>query len=674
MKEQNQLPKTIKFGDCELDVPSGVVVDGDRSTRLDPKSVDVAIYLAEHCDQLVSHDQLLGAAWPNKFVTESQLSKRITEIRQALGDNQKPHRYIETLPKRGYRLICPCEIVQVRADSDPAIEITQSSMSHEVDPAPTAARFNVAGSYLAVAMGMLVIVLGYFVYAGRTTQETVFEGLVIAEKSVAVLPFVDLSPDGGEQWYANGLAEQIRLSLSSLPELRVSASTSSSQFTDLNLGIPEIAMKLRVAYILEGSTRSDGDLRRVTARLIRADDGSEMWSELYNVTRETIFDMQEDIAESIATVLDVYLDDERREMMFQIGTRHAEAYEAYLHGVDIWTRLHSGPRTEGLPSVWDANDFFHRARELDPGFAAASLMHADAFIHVMLDGNESPALRGDNNPMHLAQAAQDLLLADLDQAAANANNPSLKLGIELQRAYFSPDWSRIPGLIASLRGQIDSYPWRNTDDGWIHPILNFLGEHEMARVLGEARLREDPFDLRGLRFLAETESLSGNLSRERELRNRIDTIVGNDNAKLRTDYRRALAGGIEEEVIRMTELYVERGNLWSSIYLAAIRGHHAEANQRASEMTGNFSNRYSYMLLIFHETGDRARSRQLTQEIDERPGGTAMFAQGMLPRGKSRYFNLADAPRFVANLKQAGIDADSLSVYHRFSTADEASR
>ena len=135
MKHQIQLPKTIKIGDCELDVPSGIVADGDRSTRLDPKSVDVALYLAEHPDQLVTHDQLLEAVWPNKVITESQLSKRITEIRRALGDNQKPYRYIETLPKRGYRLVCQCEIVEASMANMQNIESATSLTANEIDQA-----------------------------------------------------------------------------------------------------------------------------------------------------------------------------------------------------------------------------------------------------------------------------------------------------------------------------------------------------------------------------------------------------------------------------------------------------------------------------------------------------------------------------------------------------------
>jgi len=685
MKERKQLPKTIKIGDCELDVPSGIVVDGDRSTKLVPKSVDVLIHLAKHADQLVTHDQLMASVWPDQFVTEVQISKHIGRIREALGDNQTPNRYIETLPKRGYRLICKCEIVEDSAASNEIINTTTSLMTGEIDqahPPQTLQQRQWMPSLTAAGIAVLVIALGYFVYESRFAEETLVDDLqiagVVTDKSVAVLPFVDLSPNRDQEWYSDGLTEEIINSLAQLPELRVSARTSSFRFRGENLVIPEIAAQLGVAYMVEGSVQRDGDRLRITAQLIRAEDGFHLWSESYDGSTEAIFDVQEDVAESIAMALDVFLDDERRELMFKLGTRNAGAYEAYLQGWDIWNNYHGGRGPRDL-NLWDANVFFDRSMALDPDFASAALMHSDAFIHVMISGNSHIMVTGDNNPMHSVEAARTLALADMDRAAANARDPTQRLGIELQRAYFSMDWNRIPGLIARLREQFDSYPWRHTDDGYFPSILGILGEYEMFRVLAEARLAEDPLDPRGLIYMVSVEKLTGNfdaargaLARRRDVRGQTE---GRDEVYI------AHTEGNREEVIRRLEKLVETplSNGATAVlfaYLAAVKGDYAEATRLMNEYieTNPFTESRAYWLMVLHETGDKERSRELTQKLDALQGGTNNLTGWLIRFGNLRLFDPADAPNLAAQLRQAGIDLDSFKELPRLSAMAQASQ
>ena len=310
-------------------------------------------------------------------------------------------------------------------------------------------------------------------------------------------------------------------------------------------------------------------------------------------------------------------------------------------------------------------------------------MHSDAFIHVMMDGNNSWGIRGDNNPLHSAEAAQDLLMADLDEAAANARNPSLKLGIELQREYFSPNWQRIPGLISRLQEQIDSYPWSQTDDGWLAPILNFFGEHEMSRVLAEARLSEDPLDDIGLHFLTKVEEFSGNFDVALELSRTADLINGGNTITERLRWRMAMYRGHRKAMhVRETEMELsvrDRTNplykFWKA-YLAAVRGDYGEATRFAVQVEASrpFDGGMTRLLLIYNETGDESRSRAMIEKIDAMPGGSAIFAEPMQRLDNSLYFNLADAPNFTAQLRQTGIDPDSLKQLPRLSTIAETSQ
>ena len=144
--------------------------------------------------------------------------------------------------------------------------------------------------------------------------------------SVAVLPFADLSELQDQEWFADGLTEEILNALARLPELRVTARTSSFEFKNTNTNIAEIASKLGVAHVVEGSVRRIGNNLRVTAQLIRASDGFHLWSDTYDRNTEDLFDVQRDVAENIATALDVILDDEKRDRMLASGTRNVEVH------------------------------------------------------------------------------------------------------------------------------------------------------------------------------------------------------------------------------------------------------------------------------------------------------------------------------------------------------------
>jgi adenylate cyclase len=163
----------------------------------------------------------------------------------------------------------------------------------------------------------------------------------VTDKSVAVLPFVAMSSGPDDEYFADGLTEEILNSLAGLPDLLVTARTSAFHFKGEDIPpIPEIAAILGVAHIVEGSVRRDGEQLRITAQLIRAADGFHLWSENYNHDTKDTFAVQSDIAEKIATALDVVLDEEQLEKMHAIGLRDPEAYVAYQKGIELFEIAH----------------------------------------------------------------------------------------------------------------------------------------------------------------------------------------------------------------------------------------------------------------------------------------------------------------------------------------------
>jgi TolB-like protein/Tfp pilus assembly protein PilF len=205
---------------------------------------------------------------------------------------------------------------------------------------------------------------------GQTIGETLSN-----DKSIAVLPFADMSQAQDQQWFADGLAEEILNALVKVPDLSVTARTSSFQYRGSSLSIAEIAQELGVAHILEGSIRSGGDRIRVTAQLIRANDGFHLWSETYDRETTDMISIQEDLARSIASVLETSMDPEALEQMAQVGTRSVEAYQLYLRGVQ--TVADAFANSVGGAKFRDSFELFTQALEYDPKFAEAHVLVAE---------------------------------------------------------------------------------------------------------------------------------------------------------------------------------------------------------------------------------------------------------------------------------------------------------
>ena len=193
-------------------------------------------------------------------------------------------------------------------------------------------------------------------------------------KSVAVLPFEDLSQAGDMEWFADGLAEEILDSLSHTPDLLVSSRTSSFRFKHSELDITQIAKELGVAHVLEGSVRAAGDRLRVTAQLIRASDGFHIWSESYDRDKADMISIQEDLASHIAQALETTMDPAALAEMTRVGTRSVDAYQAYLEGQSLDREANS---TQDRPTSQSALEHYEHAGQLDPRFAAAQLAIAN---------------------------------------------------------------------------------------------------------------------------------------------------------------------------------------------------------------------------------------------------------------------------------------------------------
>jgi TolB-like protein len=213
---------------------------------------------------------------------------------------------------------------------------------------------------------------------GRSAADGAVELPAASAKSIAVLPFADLSQAGDQEWFADGLAEEILNTLAKTPDLLVASRTSSFRYKKSELDMPQIAAELGVAHVLEGSVRSSGERIRVTAQLIRASDGFHLWSESYDRNVADIIAIQEDLALNIAQALETTMDPAALAQMTNAGTRSVDAYQEYLKGLSLLANASSN--SKAAASTLEAYERFEQARAADPKFSAAHAMAADFWL------------------------------------------------------------------------------------------------------------------------------------------------------------------------------------------------------------------------------------------------------------------------------------------------------
>jgi TolB-like protein len=294
-----------------------------------------------------------------------------------------------------------------------------------------------------IIIAALVVALIYFVWERQSpvgdattnsvaepiAEELVDETVATGEKprrSIAVIPFVNMSSDKEQEWFADGLTEEILNSLARTPDLLVAARTSSFTFKGSNQDIPSIAASLGVDHILEGSVRRSGDRLRVTAQLVRASDGFHLWSENYDRAVDDMIDIQENVAIEIANALETAMDPEQLAKMVSSGTTSVPAFEAYLAGLAVGeSTFVTGDIYENL----NARDAFKLAIELDPEFAKAYWRLA-VFWRNQMTVNFIPSGITDLTPTEMLPLYEDAI----DKAIEHEKDPVSKMHYRASKA------------------------------------------------------------------------------------------------------------------------------------------------------------------------------------------------------------------------------------------------
>ncbi len=356
------------FLSFQLDPENHVLWRGGDRLQITPKAFDVLCHLVDHAGSLVTQDELLEALWPETYVNPEVVRKYILEIRRVLGDQPEEPVFIETVTKRGYRFIAhvtaqgPAQLpVPPALDGTPELLLgpQASLLKHENS-------YNNATLRKLAIPAVMIIVVAIAIVGYYWRVRTRLKAPSPSNTSIAVLPFVDLSPGKDQEYFSDGLTEEMITNLAKIPGLKVVARSSSFQFKGKNEDLRGVGQKLGVATVLEGSVRKDGNRVRITAELIKADDGFQLWSETYDRDISHIFAAQDEIARAVSGALQLrLLSGNNPAPPGGSPTTNSQAYQAYLQGQYFIAR---GQDKEDLKKALSYAD---QAIKLDDSYAPA---------------------------------------------------------------------------------------------------------------------------------------------------------------------------------------------------------------------------------------------------------------------------------------------------------------
>lgn len=411
------LPALLRFADFEVDLRAGRLHQQGARIRLQEQPFRVLTALLEAGGQVVTREELRHRLWPaDTFVDfDHRLAAAISKLRDALHDSAESPRFIETVGRRGYRFMLPLEPVGVAVSpAAPAPQISHPQTAQEAAPeavpsrpvAPQRIRSRVALRIVAFALPALFTFA--FLYRWRESGTTAAGSPRIS--SVAVLPLENLSNDPEQEYFVEGMTDEIITDLAKLPGIRVISRTSTVQYKGTHKTMPQIARELNVDAVLEGTVLRSGDRVRVRTQLIYAPADRHIWAEAYERDLKDVLALQANLAQDIATEIRINLTSQQQAKLAAPRAVDPEAHELYLKGRYFWNK-----RDEA--GFVKAADYFQQAIAKDPGYAApyAGLADTYALSHAF------PSVRPEELLPKAQASAEKALQLDPNLAEAHAS-------------------------------------------------------------------------------------------------------------------------------------------------------------------------------------------------------------------------------------------------------------
>jgi len=452
----------IQFGVFTVDLRAGELRKHGTRVKLQERPFQLLVALLARSGEVVTREDLRQQLWPDgTFVDfDHSISSAINKLRAALNDSARTPRYIETVGRRGYRFIYPISAAPV-PPSPKLIEFPAPP------PRPMPIRMVAVVSGLALVFSVVAVFWATHKPSGAAVPPHI--------RSIAVLPLKNLSSDPQEEYFSEGLTDELITRLASLPGLRVISRTSAMHYKNSTMPLPQIAQQLKVDAIVEGSVLRAGGRVRITAQLIAAATDHHIWARSYERDQRDVLALQDEVTRNIAESIKLSLNPADRQRLSRARTVDPQAHESYLRGRFEWSK-------RSVVGFQAAATFFQRAIQRDPDYAQAYAGLADCYALIGGYDAVSPATKF----MPMARAAA-LKALELDPNLAEAHT-----SLALVHEVYEWDW---PAAEREYRRAIALDPNYATAHHWYSEYLMLQGRFNEALAESERARELDPLSL-----------------------------------------------------------------------------------------------------------------------------------------------------------------------------------
>jgi TolB-like protein/DNA-binding winged helix-turn-helix (wHTH) protein/Tfp pilus assembly protein PilF len=599
-----------EFADFSLDPQNRLLRRSGATVPLTPKPFDLLLVLVQNAGRIVSKDELMKAVWPDSFVEDSNLTQTVFMVRKVL-DQTAGRRYIQTVQGQGYRFLVPVKEATLEGPEGLPPGTERPAAASEIvevrdvpaEPSPPQVK-SWRPLFIACAAVALVLIVVLAIRPRHSRVSSAETGKMM----LAVLPFENFTGDSSEDYFSDGLTEEMIGQLGNLDpaHLGVIARTSVMHYKHSQEALPQIAHELGVQYVLEGSVRRDAKRVRITAQLIEVKDQSHLWARQYDRDLGQLLELQEEVAREVANEIEFSLSGRRPIEPAQAaapvrGANSYETYDLYLKGRYFWNK-----RT--ADGFRQAADYFQQAIDKDPNFARAHAGLADTFALM------STWYIGPQNELMPKARARALRALELDERLADAH-----ASLAVIKENYDYDW---PGAEKEFRRALELDPQYAIAHQWYAEFLSWQGRFPEAFAESEQARQLDPISLIGATdrasILYESRQYESALKQWRSV---LDLDPTYDHAEHMMIPAYLQLGRYDDaaKVIDRWEAVGEGPWLWGwKAAVCARAGHPDEARRalaRLEQGSGSTANREATLLIAYSGTGQKERAVELLQQM-----------------------------------------------------------